>query len=121
MHWSLVLFLYPANLILIPIQPSPTDLWATKATIDLAEREHIPYHIIMNRVTPNSKLAIDIQNKLNNPHKSLSLYRFWGLLMKFDSKNSLYFTLSDELTREQGVRSSACGTPQLPRRIRQWQ
>jgi chromosome partitioning protein len=59
-----------ANLILIPIQPSPTDLWATKATIDLAEKEHIPYHIIMNRVTPNSKLAIDIQKKLNNPQSS---------------------------------------------------
>ncbi len=59
-----------ANLILIPIQPSPTDLWATKATIDLAERENIPYQIIMNRVAPNSKLAVDILQKLNNPKVS---------------------------------------------------
>ncbi len=59
-----------ANLILIPIQPSPTDLWATKATMDLADRENIPYHIVMNRVTPNSKLAIEILHHLGNPQVS---------------------------------------------------
>lgn len=59
-----------ADMILIPIQPSPTDLWATKATIDLATRENIPYHIVMNRVTPNSKLAIEILHHLGNPQVS---------------------------------------------------
>ena len=31
-----------ANLVLIPVQPSPMDLWATKATLDLARSERVP-------------------------------------------------------------------------------
>lgn len=49
-----------ANLIIIPIQPSPTDLWSTKVTVALAENERIPYRILLNRVTANSKIAQDI-------------------------------------------------------------
>lgn len=59
-----------ADLLLIPVQPSPTDLWATKATVELAELEGIPYHVVLNRVTPNSKLAQTILKKLNNPLSS---------------------------------------------------
>ncbi len=53
-----------ANLVIVPVQPSPTDLWATKATLDLAERERIPALIIMNRVGYNSKLAQEIKKEL---------------------------------------------------------
>lgn len=59
-----------SDLLLIPIQPSPTDLWATKATLDLAKSEGIKHMLIMNRVTPNSKLAIDIAKQLDNPLKA---------------------------------------------------
>lgn len=34
-----------ADLIIIPVQPSPTDLWATKATVALAEKELSLIHI----------------------------------------------------------------------------
>lgn len=53
-----------ADLIVIPMQPSPTDLWATQATIDLAESSNIPAIIVLNRLTPNSKLAPEIVKKL---------------------------------------------------------
>ncbi len=53
-----------ADLILIPIQPSPTDLWATKATLDLAKAEKIPVRVLMNRVPANSKLAQTIAQEL---------------------------------------------------------
>ena len=30
-----------ADLVVIPVQPSPTDVWATQATVQLAERERV--------------------------------------------------------------------------------
>lgn len=53
-----------ADLILIPVQPSPTDLWASKATIELAHAEKIPVRVILNRVSANSKLAATIAKEL---------------------------------------------------------
>lgn len=55
-----------ADLIVIPVQPSPTDLWATKATVEMARSEKIPYMVVMNRVAPNSKLAETIMKELND-------------------------------------------------------
>jgi chromosome partitioning protein len=46
-----------ADLILIPVQPSPTDLWATKPTYDLAKAEKVDVRILLNRVSVNSRLA----------------------------------------------------------------
>lgn len=52
-----------ADLIILPVQPSPTDLWATKATIELAAQESIQTKILLNRVS-NSKLAAAVYNDL---------------------------------------------------------
>src|SRR5690348_6007470 len=32
-----------ADLVLVPIRPSPSDLWAASATVDLLKRYHIPF------------------------------------------------------------------------------
>jgi len=53
-----------ADLIIIPVQPSPTDLWATKATLDLARTEKIPVRVVLNRVNANSRLAQTIAAEL---------------------------------------------------------
>jgi len=53
-----------ADLIVIPVQPSPTDLWATKATLELAKAEKIPVKVVMNRVSANSRLAATIAAEL---------------------------------------------------------
>jgi chromosome partitioning protein len=55
-----------ADLVLIPVQPSPTDFWATKSTLDLAEKDSIDVRLIMNRCQPNSRLVREFANKL--PH-----------------------------------------------------
>ena len=55
-----------ADLILIPMQPSPTDLWATQATIDLANAERTKAMVVLNRVTPNSRLAPEITRQLKH-------------------------------------------------------
>ncbi len=57
-----------ADLLIIPVQPSPTDLWASKATLSLAEAEKIPVKVILNRVSAHSKLAQTIAAEL--PHLS---------------------------------------------------
>jgi chromosome partitioning protein len=53
-----------ADLVLIPVQPSPTDLWATQATLDLAAHERIPVKVVLNRIAPNAKLAVTIAKQL---------------------------------------------------------
>lgn len=53
-----------ADLIVIPVQPSPTDLWATKATLELAKHEKIPVRVVLNRVAVNSRLAQTIAAEL---------------------------------------------------------
>jgi chromosome partitioning protein len=53
-----------ADLIVVPVQPSPTDLWATKATLELARAERIPVRVVLNRVSPNSKMAGIIADEL---------------------------------------------------------
>ncbi len=49
-----------SNLIIIPMQPSPTDLWATSTTTDFAQSEKIPAKILLNRYNPQSKLTKEI-------------------------------------------------------------
>lgn len=53
-----------ADIVLIPVQPSPTDLWATQATVALAKAERIPVRLVLNRVTANSRLAQIIAKEL---------------------------------------------------------
>jgi chromosome partitioning protein len=53
-----------ADLVLVPVQPSPTDLWATQATITLAKNEKITVRTILNRVNANSKLVEEIRKQL---------------------------------------------------------
>jgi chromosome partitioning protein len=53
-----------ADLVLVPVQPSPTDLWATQATVTLAKGEKIPVRTILNRVSANSKLVEQIRTQL---------------------------------------------------------
>lgn len=55
-----------ADLIVIPVQPSPTDLWASQATIELAKNEKIPVMVVLNRVAANSRLAQTIAAELKD-------------------------------------------------------
>jgi len=46
-----------ASLVLVPVQPSPMDLWATKATLDLAKGERVPVMLVLNRVPSRANLT----------------------------------------------------------------
>lgn len=57
-----------ASIVLIPVQPSPMDLWATKPTLEMAKKEKIPSLVVLNRVPSRGKVldamrkAIDEDN-----------------------------------------------------------
>lgn len=60
-----------ADLLIIPVQPSPTDLWASKATVELARTENVPVRVLMNRVSANSRLAATISAELTDLAKTM--------------------------------------------------
>jgi chromosome partitioning protein len=53
-----------AKLVLIPVQPSLLDLWATEATLKMARDERRPSLVVLNRVTPRCGLTNQITSAL---------------------------------------------------------
>ena len=53
-----------ADLILVPIQPSPMDLWATQATLDQAKKEATPVMMVFNRTPTRGKLVDAVRRKI---------------------------------------------------------
>jgi chromosome partitioning protein len=54
-----------AALVLIPVQPSPLDLWATEATLAMARGEGRPVLPVFNRVPPRSAAVERIARRLS--------------------------------------------------------
>ena len=44
-----------ADLVLIPCQPSPLDIWASAATVDIARQERRDVVFVLNRVPPRAR------------------------------------------------------------------
>jgi chromosome partitioning protein len=53
-----------ADLVLIPVQPSPPDVWAAEGTLALAAAERRPARVVLNRVPPASKLGETVKADL---------------------------------------------------------
>jgi chromosome partitioning protein len=53
-----------ADLVVIPTQPSPPDVWATRPTLDLAAKEKRPAVLVLNRVPPRALLTDRMTEKL---------------------------------------------------------
>lgn len=49
-----------ADFVLVPIQPTPVDLWATEQTIVMADRENTPAFLVLNRVPPRASLTSEM-------------------------------------------------------------
>lgn len=54
-----------ADLVIVPVATSHVDLWATEGVLDLARREKSPVMVVLNRVRPNTRLAIEVAEKAN--------------------------------------------------------
>ncbi len=45
-----------ADMVLIPVQLSPMDLWATRPTLEMAEQDGVPALLVLNRVPPRGRV-----------------------------------------------------------------
>ncbi len=55
-----------ADLVVVPVQPSPMDLWATRPTLVLATAAKKPLLLVLNRMPPRGKLAAEIAELLES-------------------------------------------------------
>ncbi len=46
-----------ADLVVVPLQPSPMDIWATSATIQVCKQERVPVKMVLNRVPPTARIT----------------------------------------------------------------
>ena len=46
-----------ANLVLVPVRPSPSDLWAVAATVKLLKQIGTPFLFVVNQATLNANIA----------------------------------------------------------------
>jgi len=53
-----------AGLVLVPVQPSPVDVWATLPTLDIARQERVPALLVLNRVPARACLTGAMRAKL---------------------------------------------------------
>ena len=60
-----------ANLVLIPVQPSPPDIWAAEGTLKLAAAEKRRAAIVLNRVPSTGKLRELIAAQLHRDGKPM--------------------------------------------------
>lgn len=52
-----------ADLVLVPVATSHVDLWATEGVLDLARREKARVLVVLNRVRPHTRLAVEVAQK----------------------------------------------------------
>ena len=53
-----------AALVIVPVQPSPLDLWATRSVLDLARAEQVPAMMVLNRVPARARLIGEMVERL---------------------------------------------------------
>jgi len=53
-----------ADIVIVPVQPSPMDIWATRPTLDLARLEGRDVLVVLNRVPPRARLVDTAREKL---------------------------------------------------------
>ena len=46
-----------ADLVLVPIRPSPSDLWAASVTVELLKRDNIPFLFILNQIKASANIT----------------------------------------------------------------
>ncbi|MBV9523178.1 MAG: ParA family protein [Alphaproteobacteria bacterium] len=64
-----------ADLALVPVQPSPIDVWATLPTLQIAKQERVPALLVMNRVPPRARLTAAMHDWLADYDVGLATIR----------------------------------------------
>ena len=53
-----------ADLVLVPVQPSPPDLWAAEGTLKLARGERRPFRLVLNRAPAGGSLRAAVEAEM---------------------------------------------------------
>jgi chromosome partitioning protein len=53
-----------ADLVVVPVQPSPVDVWATLSTLEIAQSEQVPVLLVLNRVPARAALTAAMRQEL---------------------------------------------------------
>jgi chromosome partitioning protein len=64
-----------ADLVLVPVQPSPPDLWAAEGTLKLAAEERRRIALVLNRAPANSRLRTLMEKEIRD--RGLDLLGAW--------------------------------------------
>ena len=64
-----------ASLVVVPVQPTPIDLWATQSTLDMAAAENVPAVLVLNRVPPRANLTVEIADAAKNLYGDIAKTR----------------------------------------------
>lgn len=64
-----------ATMVVVPVQPSPMDVWACGSTIALAEKERTPALLVLNRVPPRAAITEEMAEALGNIDAPLATTR----------------------------------------------
>jgi chromosome partitioning protein len=55
-----------ADLVIVPVQPTPIDLWATRSTLEAASSEGVEAAVVLNRVPPRANLTGEIADAMQD-------------------------------------------------------
>jgi chromosome partitioning protein len=88
-----------AHLVVVPVQPSPLDIWATRPTLDLAQGERKTPVLVLNRVPSRSPIAQEME---------AAVKELGAVLARTKLGNRSSYAAS--MARGRGVRETAPGT-----------
>jgi chromosome partitioning protein len=54
-----------ADLVIVPVQPSPVDVWATLSTLEIVQSEQVPALLVLNRVPARAALTGAMRQELS--------------------------------------------------------
>lgn len=55
-----------ASLVIVPIQPTPVDVWSSTATLAIVDRQSAPALVVVNRVPPRARVADEMIDAILN-------------------------------------------------------
>ncbi|MEM1289294.1 MAG: ParA family partition ATPase [Pseudomonadota bacterium] len=82
------------DLVVVPVQPSPMDVWACGSTIELAHKENTATLLVLNRVPPRASLTDEMTTALKEVDSKLAKAKL-GNRVGFAGAMSLGLTIMD--------------------------
>ncbi|MEM6384053.1 MAG: ParA family partition ATPase [Pseudomonadota bacterium] len=82
------------DLVIVPVQPSPMDVWACGSTIELARKENTATLLVLNRVPPRAAITAEMTDALKDVDSKLAKSRI-GNRVGFAGAMSLGLTIMD--------------------------